>query len=147
MRFIAGKGELGLALLFAGVGALWIFKGARMPVWGDSFAPDSGFLPLIYGCLLAGLSAAVFLQVLLDRTPPADDVRKPLTVIAALAVAVAALPYAGFVAAVFGLLLFLYAAVEKLPWLSSTLASAGTTGVLYLIFKVWLGVPLPAFFP
>ena len=142
-RFFAGKGELWLALLFAGVGALWIFKGARMPVWGDSFAPDSGFLPLVYGCLLAGLSAAVFLQALLKGSPPPDDVRKPLTVIAALAVAVAALPYAGFVVSVFALLLFLYAVVERLPTLSSTIASAGTTGVLYLIFKVWLGVPLP----
>jgi hypothetical protein len=146
MRFIAGKGELWLALLFAALGALWIFKGARMP-WWEGFAPDSGFLPLVYGCLLAGLAAAVFVQVLLQGAPaPADDVRKPLAVVAALAVAVAALPYAGFAISVFALLLFLYAVVERLPWLASTLAAVGTVGALYLVFKVWLGVPLPPLF-
>ena len=114
-----------------------------MPLW-EGFAPDSGFLPLIYGSLLALLAAAVFVQVLLQRSPaPADDVRKPLKVVAALAVAVAALPYAGFALSVFALLLFLYAVVERLPRLSSFIASAGITAALYLIFKVWLRVPLP----
>ena len=137
------KGELGLALFFAAVGALWILRAARMPLW-EGFAPDTGFLPLIYGVLLTGLAAAVFVQLLLEGPPPArDSVRKPLLVAAALAVAVAALPYAGFVVSVFALLLFLYAVIEKLPWLSSVLAAAGTTGGLYLVFKVWLSVPLP----
>jgi hypothetical protein len=139
------RGELGLALVFAVVGALWIFKGARMQLW-DGFAPDTGFLPLVYGVLLAVLSAIVVGQVLLSPAPPSESSRKPLTVAAALAVAVAALPYAGFALSVFLLLLFLYAVVERLPWLSSTLASAGTTAVLYLIFKTWLRVPLPTLF-
>ena len=139
----ATRGELALALSFVGVGVLWIAKGARMPLW-EGFAPDSGFLPLVYGSLLALLAAAVFVQVLLQRGPaPAGEVRKPLTVVAALAVAVAALPYAGFALSVFALLLFLYAVVERLPKLSSFVASAGTTAMLYLIFKVWLRVPLP----
>jgi hypothetical protein len=139
------RGELGLALVFAVVGALWIFKGARMALW-DGFAPDTGFLPLVYGVLLAVLSAVVVVQVLLSPAPPSESARKPLTVAAALAVAVAALPYAGFALSVFLLLLFLYAAVERLPWLASTLASAGTTAALYLIFKTWLRVPLPTLF-
>ena len=143
MQSRVAKGELGLALVFAGIGVLWIAKGARMPLW-EGFAPDSGFLPLIYGCLLAVLAAAAFVQVLLQRAPaPADDLRKPLTVVAALAVAVAVLPYAGFALSVFALLLFHYAVVERLPKLSSFIASAGTTAALYLIFKVWLRVPLP----
>lgn len=139
-RFL--KGELGLALFFVLVGALWIFKGARMPLW-EGFAPDTGFLPLLYGVLLTGLAGALFVQLLKGSPASAGTNRKPLVVAAALAVAVAALPYAGFVISVFALLLFLYAVVEKLPWLSSALASAGTTGGLYLIFKVWLSVPLP----
>jgi hypothetical protein len=136
------RGELGLALVFAAVGALWIFKGAGMKLW-DGFAPDTGFLPLVHGGLLVILSAAAFVQVLRTSAPPSDNVRKPLAVAAALAVAVTALPYAGFALAVFLLLLFLYAVIERLPWLPSILASAGTTAVLYLIFKTWLRVPLP----
>jgi hypothetical protein len=66
-----------------------------------------------------------------------------LVVLGALVAAVAALPLAGFAVSVFALLLFLYAAVERLPVLTSGVVSGVTTGVLYLVFKTWLGVPLP----
>jgi putative tricarboxylic transport membrane protein len=146
MRLSVNKGELTLALVFAALGILWIAKGATLSLW-EGFAPDSGFLPLIYGVLLAGLSAAAVVQVLVNRAAPdpADDIRKPLVVLAALIAAVAALPFAGFAIATFALLLFLYARVERLPWFPATLVSAATTGALYLVFKTWLGVPLPSF--
>jgi hypothetical protein len=139
------RGELGLALVFAAVGALWMVKGARLPLW-EGFSPDTGFLPLVYGGLLVALAAIVLVQVLLTPAPKAENLGKPLVVAGALAVAIAALPYAGFVLSVFLLLLFLYAVVERLPWLASTLVSAATTATLYLIFHTWLRVPLPAFF-
>src|ERR687898_169174 len=107
MRSWVVRGELWLALSFAAVGALWIAKGVRMPLW-EGFAPDSGFLPLIYGSLLALLAAAVFVQIVRTAaSAAADDLRKPFSVVAALAVAVAALPYAGFALSVFALLFFL----------------------------------------
>jgi hypothetical protein len=141
---LVNRGELALASFFAALGALWIARAARMPVWGDSFAPDSGFLPLLYGAILLGLSLAVAAQCLLARAPASTaGVRKPLLVLAALAVAVAALPFAGFAIAVFALLYFLYAWVERLPQLASVAVSAATTGALYVVFKTWLGVPLP----
>jgi hypothetical protein len=117
MRASVNKGELALALVFAALGLLWIVRSARMPLW-EGFAPD-----------------------------PADDIRKPLVVLAALIAAVAALPFAGFAVSIFALLLFLYARVERLPWFPATLVSAATTGALYLVFKTWLGVPLPSFVP
>jgi len=137
------RGELGLALFFALVGALWIVRASRMPLW-DGFAPDSGFLPLVYGVLLALLSAAVAAQLWLsaDRVRAAEP-RKPFVVMGALIVAVAALPLAGFVISVFALLFFLYAVVERLRIVPAGIASAAITGALYVIFKVWLGVPLP----
>ncbi len=141
------KGELLLALVFVALGGLWIAKAAHMSLW-DGFAPDSGFLPLVYGVLLAGLAAAACVRVVLgEATGAAEDLRKPLLVMGALIAAVAALPFAGFAVTIFALLVFLYAAVEKLPWLSSTVVSGSLTTALYLIFKTWLGVPLPSFFP
>jgi hypothetical protein len=137
------KGELLLALVFAALGGLWIARAARMPIWGDSFAPDSGFLPLIYGAALLALSLAAVAQVLAARTAAGETVRKPLVVLGALAAAVAALPFAGFAISVFALLFFLYAVLERLPWLTAAIVSAATTGVLYVVFKTWLGVPLP----
>ncbi|HYI86365.1 MAG TPA: tripartite tricarboxylate transporter TctB family protein [Burkholderiales bacterium] len=143
MRLRADKGELGLALFFAAVGGLWIFRAARMSLW-DGFAPDSGFLPLIYGVLLSALALAAVAQILTaGEGGPTEAFRKPLLVLAILIATVSALPVVGFAISVFALLLFLYAVVERLPWLNAALVSAATTGVLYLVFKVWLGVPLP----
>ena len=143
MRVSAGKGELVLALVFASLAALWIAKAATLPLW-QGFAPDSGFLPLIYGVALFLLAAAVLGQLLTtEERRPGEAIRKPLVILGALVATVAALPFAGFAIAVFALLLFLYAAVERLPLVASILVSGATTGVLYLVFKTWLGVPLP----
>ena len=143
MRLSVDRGELVLALVFAALAVLWIAKGASMPLW-QGFAPDSGFLPLIYGVLLFFLATAVLLQLLAARDErPGEAIRKPLVILGALVATVAALPIAGFVVAVFALLLFLYAAVERLPLATSAVVSGATTGVLYLVFKTWLGVPLP----
>jgi hypothetical protein len=143
MRLGADKGELGLALFFAAVGGLWIFRAARMPLW-EGFAPDSGFLPLLYGILLSALALAAAGQILTaGDAGPTQEFRKPLLVLAILIATVSALPIAGFAVSVFALLFLLYAVVERLPWLSAALVSAATTAVLYLVFKVWLSVPLP----
>jgi hypothetical protein len=142
MQLRAAKGELALALIFVLTGGFWIVRAARMPLW-DGFAPDSGFLPLVYGALLVGLALAVLVQVLASPVAASENIRKPLLVLAALAVTVAILPLAGFAISVFLLMLFLYAVLERLSPAVATLVSAATTGALYLIFKTWLGVPLP----
>jgi hypothetical protein len=143
VRIRADKGELGLALFFAAVGALWLVRAARMP-WWEGFAPSSGFLPLVYGVLLSALALAALAQILTAAAAgPTPEFRKPLLVLAILAATVSALPLAGFVISVFALLFLLYAVVERLPWRTSALVSAATSGVLYLVFKVWLSVPLP----
>ena len=143
MRLAVAKGELVLALVFVALGGLWVAKALRMSIW-DGFAPDSGFLPLIYGLLLAGFALAVVAQLALAGAPSAEgDVRKPLLVLAVLIAAVSALPFAGFALSVFLLLAFLYAVVERLPVVTSLVVSAAITGGLYLVFKTWLGVPLP----
>jgi hypothetical protein len=143
MRLGADKGELGLALFFAAVGGLWLVRAARMPLW-EGFAPDSGFLPLIYGLLLTALALVTAGQILTaGEAGPTQEYRKPLLVLAILIATVSALPFAGFVLSVFALLFLLYAVVERLPWLTSAIVSAVTAGVLYLVFKVWLSVPLP----
>ena len=142
MRF-AFRGELVLALFFTLIGARWILRALRMPLW-EGFAPDSGFLPLVYGVLLATLAAVVLLQLALAKDGSnAETIRKPLIVMGALIAAVAALPIVGFVISVFALLVFLYAGVERLRLLPSAIAAAAITGSLYLVFKAWLGVPLP----
>jgi hypothetical protein len=144
MRARLLNGDVGLALVFAATGIVWISGAIGLPFW-EGFAPQSGFLPLLYGVLLAGLAVAVLILRFFDQDGPTDDqpAGKPLVVLAALTAAVVGVEPAGFGVAVFLLLLFLFAAVERLP-LGRSLAVAGATiAVLILIFRTWLGVPLP----
>lgn len=137
---LQGKsGELALALAFAALGVLWVVRAATMPLW-DGFAPASGFMPLWYGLILVGLSAAVALR---SERVVEEPVGKALVVLGVVAATIVGLKLIGFVPSIFLMLLVLFTAVEKLPLVRSLAAAAGTTAVLYLVFKTWLGVPLP----
>jgi hypothetical protein len=144
MEMRAARGELLLALIFAAAGAFWILAALGMPLW-QGFAPDSGFLPLIYGALLTGLSLIIIADLAMagGMSGPEGELRKPLTLLVALIAAVAGLEVAGFSLSIFLLLMFLYAVLERLPILPATAVSAATTAALYLVFRTWLSVPLP----
>jgi hypothetical protein len=65
-------------------------------------------------------------------------------VLLAVAAGAAGIETAGFFASMFVMMLFLFRVAEKRPLLSSLLAAAGTALFLTLVFRTWLGVPLPA---
>jgi hypothetical protein len=144
MKITALKGELAFAALFAVVGLVWIVRSFELPFF-DGFAPDSGFLPLVYGVLLLGLSTAVIITLFIS--PPDVSGREPLKksflILGALLAGVASISWLGFALPLFGMMLFMYAYVERLPIIKSVLASAATTGILVLIFEHWLHIPLP----
>jgi hypothetical protein len=138
------KGELALALVFAGVGIVWISIALGMNLW-QGFAPDSGFLPLIYGVLLTLLAGAIVANLVLDPPPEEDrtPIGKPLLLLAILIVTVVGMRAAGFVVAISLMLLFLFAGIERRPLIPSIVVAALSTGVLFAIFEMWLRVPLP----
>lgn len=144
-RIGAAAGEIGLVAVLAAIGAVWVAGAAGLPFW-EGFAPQSGLLPFVYGLLLIGLSLAVLVQLL--RAAPAqaegEPVRKPLIVLAALTAAVVGVEIAGFGPAVFLLLMFLFAVVERMPTVRSLVVSTATTAFLIGVFRTWLGVPLPS---
>jgi putative tricarboxylic transport membrane protein len=144
MKLAALKGDLGIAALFAALGLVWILDSLDLPLWAG-FAPDSGFLPLIYGALLLALAVAVSVSLLVgpSEVVEREQLGKPFLVLAALVVCVAAAPFIGFVLPLFALMMFLYGYVERLPLIRSFLASAGTTAVLVVVFEHWLKIPLP----
>ena len=136
------KGELALALVFIALGVLWIVRAATMPLW-EGFAPASGFMPLWYGILLVVLAGTIALPLFLKPAPAEEPIAKPLVVLAVLAASIVGLTLIGFAPSVFLLLVVLFVAVERLPVGRSALVAAAATAVLYLVFKTWLGVPLP----
>ena len=134
-------GEVVLALFFAVLGLLWVAAALRMPLW-EGFVPQSGFMPLWFGAILAALAGAI---LLFNREKKAEEpVGKPFVVIALIAAAIVAIDLLGYVAAVFLLLFVLLRVVERLPLGRSALVAGATTAVLYFLFKTWLGVKLPA---
>ena len=137
-------GELLLAAFFVALGLLWVGKAITMPLW-EGFAPQSGFMPLWYGVVLVGLTIAVVVNLFRqkDQAKEEEPIKKPLFVLGVLAIGIAALEPIGFGPAVFLMLLFMFAFIERLPIISSVLVSAGTTAVLFLIFRTWLNVGLP----
>lgn len=148
MRLKIPAGELVLGAVFVGTGLFWAAVAAGLPMW-DGFAPATGFLPLTYGALLAILGIAATFA---DAAPAGDatDERReapmgrPLLILLALAAGVAGIESAGFFAAMFLSMLFLFRVVERLPLVSSVAVSAASAFVLTVVFRTWLGVPFPA---
>jgi putative tricarboxylic transport membrane protein len=144
MQSRVAPGELVLAAFFVALGLLWVGAASRMPLW-EGFAPQSGFMPLWYGIILIGLTGTAVFNLFRqkDAAKQEEPIAKPLLVLAAFGACIAGLELMGFVPAVFLMLLFMFALVERLPIISSTLVAAATTAVLFLIFRTWLKVTLP----
>jgi hypothetical protein len=144
MQHRVAIGELVLAAFFVALGLLWVSAAIRMPLW-EGFAPQSGFMPLWYGIVLIGLTVAVLVNLFRQKenAKAEDPIGKPLIVLAVFAATIAGLQPMGFGPAVFLMLLFMFALIERLPIISSVLAAAATTAVLFLIFRTWLKVGLP----
>jgi hypothetical protein len=144
MQHRVAIGELLLAAFFVALGLLWVGAAIRMPLW-EGFAPQSGFMPLWYGVILIGLTVAVLVNLFWQKedAKAEDPIGKPLIVLAVFAAGIAGLEPMGFGPAIFLMLLFMFAFIERLPIISSVLVAAGTTAVLFLIFRTWLNVGLP----
>lgn len=144
MRSRIALGEVILALFFVALGVLWVGASLRMPLW-EGFAPQSGFMPLWYGIILVGLTGATLANLYLQNEAAKQEqpIGKPLLVLAVFAAGIAGLEPMGFGPAVFLMLLFLFALVERLPIVNSVIVAATTTAVLFLIFRTWLSVQLP----
>src|SRR5688572_6344667 len=104
------SGDFLFAAMFAVLGLVWIVGSLDLPFWAG-FAPDSGFLPLVYGVLLFGLSTVIAIVALIDpvATSEREPLRKSMLLLVTLVVSVGAISFLGFVAPLFGMMMFMYA--------------------------------------
>ncbi|MGH2393546.1 MAG: tripartite tricarboxylate transporter TctB family protein [Candidatus Limnocylindria bacterium] len=133
-------------LLFA---ALAAFESARLLPFGVVRNPGPGFFPW-WVSLTLGTAALVQLGHLLiaRRVPgaarPGGGLGRVVALVALLAVYSLVVETVGYPIATFGLVLFMLRVTEPHPWPLALgialLAAAGS----YVLFAVWLGVPLPA---
>jgi putative tricarboxylic transport membrane protein len=136
-----------LMLIFAAA----VMEGGRRMPQSNTFGPGAGFLPFWLGVLLAICS--ILLIVNATREPKKSGDRLPfptgrqllpiLECIGGLAAFILLLEPLGFMVATALFTAFLLRVVEREPWLTTTLVSAGNAVGLYIVFQVLLGAGLP----
>ena len=126
---------------------------ARRLRFGAVTVPGPGLFPLV---LAVGFTLACLILLVAALRAPADasaaesggasegGVRwKVLATLGVMLAYAFALEPLGFVVATCGLLCFFFRALEGMRWTVAIAASALTSTVTYVIFKVWLYVRLP----
>jgi hypothetical protein len=136
-----------LVLLLAGLGGT--LEAGKLTI-GDPGHPGPGFFPFWLALALSAVAVVLLVRrVPAGATPAAEPAGRlqPSKVVMALVAGgtyAAALEPLGFVLATFGFQLFLLTVVERRRWASSLAIAAATALACHLLFKVWLGVQLPA---
>lgn len=133
------------ALGLAALALAYLAAGRQYPL--DTLAaPGPGVFPLAAG--LALLAAAVWMLAAVGRAgaDAGGDVptpAPPLALSAALVLFVAAVPFAGFLAASFALAVVAARLMGLHGWWRPLALGTGVVLVAHVVFVGWLGVPLP----
>jgi hypothetical protein len=133
-------------------GALTAGLSLQLPL-GTLRAPGSGFFPFALGLMLVALAAAELLRLRLARPKPAPvppapaanngAARRVALFMAVVAVSTALLQPIGYVGSSFLLMLGLLR-VFGLRWGASALIAALSAAASYVLFVLWLRIPMPA---
>ena len=124
--------------------ALW--EARSLPI-GTVRSPGQGFFPLGLGTLLLFLSALLLVHVLragaVDRSSGGTRAGQVIGVVAALAAYTAVLETIGYPLATFLFVLYMVKVTHPQRWPLALGVSLLAAGGSYLLFAVWLKVPLP----
>ncbi|OGK96753.1 MAG: hypothetical protein A3E31_01245 [Candidatus Rokubacteria bacterium RIFCSPHIGHO2_12_FULL_73_22] len=141
---MVGGGLIVLGSLSLGEG--WRLYGLRTQMVAGAVVGDDTF-PLIVGASMVALgvlAAFVTAPATLRVVFPYGEPRGRMLVTGALLVVYwLVLPYAGYTASTALVSIGLFGAMGGYRWPISVLLGAATTGLLYLMFRVWLVEPLP----
>jgi hypothetical protein len=132
-------------LMFVGVGGATL---AYQMGFGTMHHPGSGFFPFWLSLILAFVSVIYWLTQLGPDSQPVSLWSKEILLRPALAAGVMflyplAMDWIGFFPSTFLLFLAWLIIVERERWLTMALVSTLGTASLYIIFSVFLKVPLP----
>jgi hypothetical protein len=132
------------AVLALGAGAA--LEAAKLP-FGGVRNPGPAFFPWWLGLVLFLLGAILLAQAISAGASAGGAAARPWKVVlllAALAVYVSVLDAAGYPVATLLLVLFMLRRLEPRPWPVALGIAALAAGGSYVLFAIWLGVPLPA---
>jgi putative tricarboxylic transport membrane protein len=140
------KRDVAVASLALAFGAAAAFESARLP-FGTIHNPGEGFFPWWASVTVVLLATILLIQALNSRSTSARDESRRLAKVIVLLVILAAYTFLldplGYPICTFLLVLFMLRVLDPQRWrvaLSiAVLAAAGS----YVVFAVWLSVPLP----
>lgn len=120
-------------------------EGLRLPYVVNSI-PGPGFFPLWIGIVMAFLSALLFLTTRAPNRAFGEGLaglRRVGLVAGSFLLYIALMGYLGLLLSLTLLVAFVLRFVEEKSWRASLGASLLIAVNCYLLFKAWLGVPLP----
>jgi len=134
---------IGAGLTIAFLTMAW---GASQLTYWAQFAPGPGFAPFWFA--LAGAAVSAYVAVRGLRSPVAEGpghggLIRVLAAVAALVVAMAAVPIVGFFVAISAFLLVVTFGIERLRPVVALASAGGTVALVYVMFALLLRVPFP----
>lgn len=139
---IAGAALLALAVAFS-AGALKNYS-----YWGPT-GPGPAFLPFWLGLVMAVLATLLLVGAMRAREPGEDwlpsgeGLRRLALVLGATTALVALLNVVGMLAGTVLFMILLMRMLDRTAWPLALAVAVGTAGVNFVVFKLWLRVPMP----
>ena len=138
--------DTAVAALALGFGALAAYESAKLP-FGTVHSPGPGFFPWWTSVLIAALALMYLVQTLTARAKSEVEaggrIVKVLALLGVLALYTFTLETLGYPLCTFLLVLFMLGVTDPQRWPVALGMAALTAVGSYVIFAVWLSVPLP----
>lgn len=132
-----------MALMF---GATALYESSKLP-FGTVHNPGQGFFPWWTSAAVVLLALVLLFQVLTSRSPIAQEVPGRIANVVLLLVVLVAyiflLDPLGYPLSTFLLVLFMLRGIDPQRWTVALGVAAMTAIGSYVVFAIWLSVPLP----
>ena len=138
--------DVAVATLALAFGAAAAFESAKLP-FGTIHNPGQGFFPWWTSVVVVLLATILLIQALRSRAGTALDKSGRIAKVVALLVVLAAYTFLldplGYPICTFLLVLFMLRVLDPQRWTVALSMAALTAVGTYVVFAIWLSVPLP----
>ena len=138
--------ELVVAVVALAFGAMAAYESTKLP-FGTVHNPGPGFFPWWTSAVIVLLALILLVQSLTSRSSTAQEAPGRIAKVAALLVVLAAyiflLDPVGYPLCTFLLVLFMLRVTDPQRWVVALGMAAITAVGSYIVFAIWLSVPLP----
>ena len=138
--------DVAVAALALALGAVAIFESAKIPL-GTVRNPGQGFFPWWTSAVIVLLALVLLTQALLSRPSTNQQAPSRIAKVTALLLVLAAytflLDFLGYLLCTFLLVLFMLRVTDAQRWPVALSMALLTALGSYVVFGIWLSVPLP----